>query len=103
MASYFSYDSAEEDWDIRSLQFVNSQLEKYLNMVRIPSFNIWFSHDWIKWAGVKDAQVNWKFKILLNFNGYWFQYAGWRIWIWECQCYLGHFKIWNSYLIEFKW
>lgn len=35
MASRFSYDSAEEDWDIRSLQFVNSQLEKYLNMVRI--------------------------------------------------------------------
>lgn len=38
MASHFSYDSGEEDWDIRSLQFVNSQLEKYLNMVRILSF-----------------------------------------------------------------
>lgn len=37
MASHFSYDSGEEDWDIRSLQFVNSQLEKYLNMVRILS------------------------------------------------------------------
>jgi len=31
----FSYDSAEEDWDLPALQFVNSQLENYLKMVGV--------------------------------------------------------------------
>ena len=30
----FSYDSAEEDWDLTTLQFLNSQLEDYVKMVR---------------------------------------------------------------------
>lgn len=29
----FSYDSNEEDWDLTTLQFLNSQLESYVNMV----------------------------------------------------------------------
>jgi hypothetical protein len=28
----FSYDSNEEDWDLNTLQFLNSQLESYVNM-----------------------------------------------------------------------
>ncbi|CAG2219566.1 unnamed protein product [Mytilus edulis] len=29
----FSYDSNEEDWDLTTLQFLNSQLESYVNML----------------------------------------------------------------------
>ena len=34
MASTFSFDSAEEDWDLNTLYLLNSQLESYLKMVR---------------------------------------------------------------------
>lgn len=33
MATTFSFDSAEEDWDINTLYYLNSQLESYLKMV----------------------------------------------------------------------
>ena len=33
MAASFTYDSAEEDWDLNTLHVLNSQLEAYLKMV----------------------------------------------------------------------
>jgi len=39
MASSFSFDSAEEDWDINTLYYLNSQLESYLKMVG------WLTHE----------------------------------------------------------
>lgn len=33
MATTFSFDSAEEDWDLNTLYFLNSQLESYLKML----------------------------------------------------------------------
>ena len=38
----FTYDSAEEDWDLPTLQFINSQLENYLKMVGIQ-ITVWIS------------------------------------------------------------
>ena len=33
MAATFTFDSAEEDWDLNTLHVLNSQLEAYLKMV----------------------------------------------------------------------
>ena len=33
MAATFTFDSAEEDWDLNTLHVLNSQLEAYLRMV----------------------------------------------------------------------
>jgi len=41
MAETLTFDSAEEDWDINTLYFLNSQLESYLKMVGISQ---WFEH-----------------------------------------------------------
>ena len=35
MADSFTYDSAEEDWDLNTLHVLNSQLEAYLKMVGV--------------------------------------------------------------------
>ena len=41
MAATFTYDSAEEDWDLNTLHVLNSQLEAYLKMVCDSSFSSW--------------------------------------------------------------
>lgn len=41
----FSYDSNEEDWDLTTLQFLNSQLESYVNMVGYKKRYIYFGTD----------------------------------------------------------
>ncbi|KAH3846474.1 hypothetical protein DPMN_088775 [Dreissena polymorpha] len=33
MADAFTFDSAEEDWDLNTLYYLNSQLESYLKML----------------------------------------------------------------------
>ena len=40
MAASFTYDSAEEDWDLNTLHVLNSQLEAYLKMVGCFSFYV---------------------------------------------------------------
>jgi hypothetical protein len=41
----FSYDSNEEDWDLNTLQFLNSQLESYVNMVGYKKRYFYFGTD----------------------------------------------------------